>query len=111
MNRPSTNFVIDKTTYFPRPTIGYLFELLLLPPHEQGSDDEDEDDEEEDEERGEKMGILKLVLVATMLQIAGHGKEWERGRSKSWRKGFMGCFPENGSREVILRLLDTAKGD
>jgi hypothetical protein len=94
------------------PTIGYLFELLLLPPHDQGSDDEDDEgDEEEEEERGEKMGIMKLVLVATMLQIARHDKGWERGRSKSWRKGFMGCFPENGSTGVILRLLDTAKGD
>jgi hypothetical protein len=82
-----------------------MFELLLLTPHDQGSDDEGE------EEGGEKMGILKLVLVATMLQIAGNDKEWEKGRSKSWRKAFKRCMEGSGSRKAMLTLLETPKDD
>jgi len=84
-----------------------MFELLLLTPHDQESNDEDE----EDEERGKKMGILKLVLVATMLQIAGFGKEWEKAQEKSWRKAFKRRMEGNGSRRAILSLLETSKGD
>jgi len=94
------DFVFDNT-YFPRPTIGYMFELLLLTPHDQGSDDEDE-------ERGGKMGVLKLVLVATMLQIAGTDDGWEKGRSKSWRKAFKRCTGGN-LRGVILTLLEKSQ--
>jgi hypothetical protein len=80
-----------------------MFELLLLTPH-------DQDDEEEDvEERREKMGMLKLVLVATMLQIAEPDKEWEKGRSKSWRKAFKRCMEGNGSRRAILTLLEKSE--
>jgi len=86
-----------------------MFELLLLTPHDQGDGDASEDKDEE--EIGEKMGILKLVLVATMLQIAGFGKEWEKGRSKSWRKAFKRCMEGNGSRKAILSLLETPNGD
>jgi hypothetical protein len=85
-----------------------MFELLLLTPHDQGDGDEGE---EEDEERGEKMGILKLVLVAAMLQIAGNDTEWEKGKSKSWRKAFKRCMEGNGSRKAILGLLETPKDD
>jgi hypothetical protein len=89
-----------------------MFELLLLTPHDQGSDDQGQEDEErEDEERGEKMGILKLVLVATMLQIAGNDKDWEKGGSKSWRKAFKRCMEGNESRKAILGLLEISKGD
>jgi len=103
-NRPLDDFVFD-STYFPRPTIGYMFELLLLTPHDQGSEDGGEDEEEE---RGEKMGILKLVLVATMLQIAGTDNGWEKGRSKSWRKAFKRCLGGN-VRGVLLTLLEKSQ--
>ena len=85
-----------------------MFELLLLAPHKVASDGEDG----EDEDREERMGILKLVLVANMLQIVGIDKDWEKGRSKSWRKAFKRCLGGNGLRGVILTLLDKAgKGD
>jgi hypothetical protein len=84
-----------------------MFELLLLTPHDQRSDDEGQDEEK----RGEKMGILKLVLVATMIQLAGIDEEWGKGRSKSWRKAFKRCMEGNGSRKAILGLLETPKGD
>jgi len=85
-----------------------MFELLLLAPDKVASEDEDG----ADEERGERMGILKLVLVATMLQIAGIDKDWEKCRSKSWRKAFKRCLGGNGLRGVILTLLEKAgKGD
>ena len=81
-----------------------MFELLLLTPHDQGSDGGEE-------EGGEKMGILKLVLVATLLQITETGKEWRKAQEKSWRKAFKRCMEGNGSRKAILGLLETSKGD
>jgi len=109
-NRPPTDFIIDYTSTFPRPTIGYMFELLLLKPDDEHEDSESGEGESED--RGERMGILKLVLVATMLRIPGIDKDWEKGRSKSWRKAFKRCLGGNGLRGLILTLLDKAgKGD
>lgn len=54
------------------------------------------------------MGILKLVLIATMLQLAGTDNGWEKGRSKSWRKAFKRCLGGN-VRGVILTLLERSE--
>jgi len=108
--RPTSDFVVDRTTNFPRPSIDYLFELLLLPPNQE----EEDDDEGKKGEKGERMGILKLVLVATLLQIEIKTKMdegWEKVQDKIWRKDFRRCMNDggNGLSGVILKLIDQAR--
>jgi hypothetical protein len=61
---------------FPRPTIGYCLDILLLHTTSSGSDGKESKGENEDNEveheirdKRERLAILKTVLVATMLQI------------------------------------------
>jgi len=121
------DFVVDPdsitNTNFARPTVGYMFELLLLPPQAQGNGQDDSDDDEEDEEdtKGERMGIMKLVLVATMVQIEGIDQtEFAKSNDEVWRDEFKESIDEDQAQDggdgngvevggLILTLLDTVR--
>jgi hypothetical protein len=105
----AAEFIIDKTTNYPKPSVGYTLSLLLLPPHDTDNDESVEGDE------GERMGILKLVLVATLVQITtlADDEGWAKSQDEKWRKGFkdiMGDHGNEGVGEAILELLDKASG-
>jgi hypothetical protein len=95
--------------WFSRPTIGYTLDLLLLPP----SNGDGEEDVEE------KMGILKLVLISTMIQTTllsafrGDGKdeEWTKSQEPEYRGNLISRFSGrgvgvDGMREVLVMVLD-----
>lgn len=101
--------------------------ILLL--HGQSSD---ERQGEEEEGRGERLSILKLGLVASMLRAkavdeaslltfpesdtedngdGGSGSGWAKSGDESWRQRLRDCMAgQEGMGEAVLMLLDQARG-
>jgi len=109
---------LDGEGRFPRPVIGYGLDLLLLPPKSTtGEGGGDEDGEE-------RMAILKLVLISTLIQcttpISTSGLiessqtiegGWVQGRDPEWRGLLISRMSGHGAavdgmREVLVMMLD-----
>ena len=111
---------LDGEGWFPRPIIGYGLDLLLLPPKsttgEGGGDEAGE----------ERMAILKLVLISTLIQCTTPTsglnvssptideraeRGWEKSRDPAWRGLLISRMSGHGAavdgmREVLIMMLD-----
>ena len=107
---------LDGEGWFPRPIIGYGLDLLLLPPKsttgEGGGDEAGE----------ERMAILKLVLISTLIQCTTPTSgliessptiegRWKQSRYPEWRGLLISRMSGHGAavdgmREVLVMMLD-----